>query len=311
MVITNTIISYPSHVGSERFSQELAPIRVRVSAARLSAQLQACSLYMVSRNQGLVWKADILGDLGGLEFFKNLGIYGFGEQDHNDSGVSCDDRNNPNQSMQQHRQQKRRAILTELQAIEIFAFRNESSILRMVSSASVVAKRYGINERTVRDIWTQRTWTHATCSLAANAGPMAKRTMGRPVGSKDARPRKLKRVAGTTILHDPSTASTESKCNAMVRVYATGPRSESHKPTDQEQQARALQWRSFDFLLLTEASDEAVLLGDLSISEHEREEQASIDDQLHAWAHRGPQWIISAALPLHGDSPWDCAPSVC
>ncbi len=94
--------------------------------------------------------------------------------------------------MPQHRSQKRRAILAELQAFEIFAFRFLSSMSMILSSASVVAKRYGVNERTtgIRDIWMQRTWTHATCSLAANAGPMAKRKLGRTVGSKDARARK-------------------------------------------------------------------------------------------------------------------------
>ncbi len=46
------------------------------------------------------------------------------------------------------------------------------------------------------------------------------------------------------------------------------------------------------------------------IIEDEREvEEASIDDQLHAWAHRGPLWILGAALPLDGENPWDSAPS--
>jgi hypothetical protein len=214
--------------------------------------------------------------------------------------------------MPQHRSQKRRAILTELQAIEIFAFRSASSISMILSSASVLAKRYGVHERTVRDIWMQRTWTHATCSLAANAGPMAKRKMDRPVGSKDARPRKLKCVAGTTIPYYPSTASTESvdsvHCDVIVPLHA---RPTSECRTDQTQHDSLLQVRSFDFLLPIEASDQAVFLRDRSPRLYEREQEASIDDQLHAWAHCGPQWIISAALPLHGDPPWDCAPSVC
>ncbi len=98
----------------------------------------------------------------------------------------------------------------------------------------------------------------------------------------------------------------------MVPLYASRPMSEYRERTDQAQQDSLLQVQSFDFLLLTEASDESALLGHRPTTiEHEREQEASIDDQLHAWAHRGPQWIISAALPLHGDSPWDCAPSAC
>ncbi len=216
----------------------------------------------------------------------------------------------PHRSMP--RSQKRRAILTEQQAIEIFEFRSEISMSMIVSRASVVAKRYGVNERTVRDIWKQRTWTHATCSFAECASPMATRKKGRPLGSKDVRPRKQKLVARTSISGDPSTASTDLQCDAMVSLYAPRTTSGYRERTDHAQQDRALQWRSFDFLLLTEPSDGAVLLSDQPTTiEHEREQEVSIDDQLHAWAHRGPQWIISAALPLHGDYPWDCAPSTC
>ncbi len=103
----------------------------------------------------------------------------------------------PVKAMQQQRAQKRRVILTKQQAIEIFGFRSVYSITTMVSGASFVAERYGINEKTVRDIRKQRTWTHATCTLAENEGTMAKRKIGRPVGSKDMRPRKPKLAAGT------------------------------------------------------------------------------------------------------------------
>jgi hypothetical protein len=206
--------------------------------------------------------------------------------------------------MPHHRSQKRRAILTELQAIEIFTFRYESSVSMMTSCSSVVAKRYGVDERTVRDIWKQRTWTHATRSLAECASPIAKRKMGRPVGSKDVRPRKQKLYAG-------STPSIPIKCDATRPFWEYRPRSGNHfRPTGSGQEDKPTQKRRFNLLLL-ESSDEAAFLADRSPVEHEREQEASIDDQLHAWAHRGPQWIISAALPLHGDFPWDCAPSVC
>ena len=99
----------------------------------------------------------------------------------------------------QHRQQpqKRRAILTEQQAIEIFRIGSDDSTPIVVSSAKVVARRYGINERAVRDIWNQRTWTHATWPIAQSTGPTADKKMGRPIGSKDSSPRRQKLAAAT------------------------------------------------------------------------------------------------------------------
>jgi hypothetical protein len=216
--------------------------------------------------------------------------------------------------MQQRQPQKHRAILTAIQAIEIFGLRSSSSMSMMVSSATFVAKRYGVNERTIRDIWKQRTWTHATYSLAEFAGPMTKRMMGRPVGSKDMCPRKRKLVTAVSICIDSSTPSRPLKRDATMPSSEPILRIEYYDCSTESvlaQQDSAMKSRS-DFLIL-ESSDDALFFANLSLRaiEPEREEEASIDDQLHAWAHRGPQWIISAALPLHGDSPWDCAPSVC
>jgi hypothetical protein len=123
--------------------------------------------------------------------------------------------------MPQHRSQKRRAILTELQASEKFTVRSASTMSMILSSPSVLAKRYGINERTVRDIWMQCTWTHATCSLAANAGPMAKRKMGRPVGAKNLR--------RNFISSDSSTPSIPLKCDAMRPFSKSCPGSDFHE----------------------------------------------------------------------------------
>ena len=214
--------------------------------------------------------------------------------------------------------QKHRAILTQQQAIEIFGFRSVKSITTMVSSASFVAKRYGINERTVRDIWKQRTWTHATSSLAEGAGPMVKRKVGRPVGSKDMRPRKQKLAGGTCTSSVLSTASRQLKCDSMLLCDASRLESEYHERNtgpNQNQQDRTAHRRQQLFSILhLESSNEAAVLGDPSLNEDERlerEEEASIDDQLHAWADRGAQWILTASLPLTADSPWACEPSAC
>ena len=220
------------------------------------------------------------------------------------------------QTMQHQRPRKNRAILTEQQAIEIFGFRSTISMSMMVSSASFVAKRYGVNERTIRDIWKQRTWTHATCLLAEGAGPMAKRKMGRPVGSKDTCPRKQRLAAGTSFFYDSPTQSVPSKCDSKISFDGlTRPRPEYYErqsDPDQDQQVSASRRQRCSFLLLpAESSDEQAFLRDRPRIENERQEEASIDDQLHAWADRGPQWIISASLPLLGDSLWDCEPAIC
>ncbi len=230
--------------------------------------------------------------------------------------------------MPHRRQQMPRAILTEQQAIEIFGFRSVDSIATMVSGASFVAKRYGINERTVRDIWKQRTWTHATSSLA-EAGPMAKMKMGRPVGSKDMRPRKQKLAAGNFVA---SSSSIALNSGAKMPFYSYRPNSiyqEKSTVSDQIQQDNVTQ-QLFSSLLLESSNEpdvlgdgspmleslkdeqlQAAIFGDRSPIEDEREEEASIDDQLHAWADRGAQWILTASLPLTADSPWACEPSAC
>ncbi len=51
----------------------------------------------------------------------------------------------------------------------------------------------------------------------------------------------------------------------------------------------------------SEPHNEEALFSHHSLIEDEREaEEASIDDQLFAWAHSGSRWIIDAALPLDG-----------
>ena len=89
--------------------------------------------------------------------------------------------------------QRQRAILTQQEAIEIFSFREGCSELAHYFSARAVGTRYGVNERTVRDIWRRRTWAHATSVLIdTTSTTLGIRKAGRPRGSKDARPRKTK-----------------------------------------------------------------------------------------------------------------------
>ena len=93
---------------------------------------------------------------------------------------------------------KTRAKLTEADALYIFHCKTHSL------SAAYVAKKYGVSEKAVRDIWTGRTWSKETWHLdASRSRPLKK--MGRPVGRKDAQPRKprnVRRTLDSTKLND-------------------------------------------------------------------------------------------------------------
>jgi hypothetical protein len=237
-----------------------------------------------------------------------------------------------NYLMHHRRPQKRRAILTEQQAIEIFRIGSDNS----TPSATVVARRYGINERTVRDIWNQRTWTHATWPIAQSRGSMAGKKMGRPIGSKDSSPRKQKLVAGTSISTEPAinssagtSISTEPAinssslaCNQQTPCFELRRKSGLSHDIECEDQlgsvAAVARRRLFCSLLPRNSGsepslgDEAALLGSpfaLPSNENLTQEgqQESIDDQLHAWADGCPHWINIAALPQQHHHHWQAA----
>ena len=196
-----------------------------------------------------------------------------------------------------------RAILTEQQAIDIFRIQADSSVPAIVSHATLVAKEYGINERTVRDIWKQRTWAHATCCIPQRSKTIVQTKRGRPTGSKDKRPRKQKLAtpsASTISIH-----STPLEC-------APSPYSDKLQPTpDSSHDIAGTETNQLGSVVLrpsfrlhscgSESSDDLVLLGDQSpfppLLQDEHESSASIDDQLHAWANHAPRWIADAALP--------------
>mmetsp|Transcript_29307 Transcript_29307/g.76971 ORF Transcript_29307/g.76971 Transcript_29307/m.76971 type:complete len:134 (+) Transcript_29307:145-546(+) len=56
----------------------------------------------------------------------------------------------------------RRARLTEKEVAEIFDIKNSQAGSNGTPSAAGVARIYGINEKTVRDIWKGRTWNRKT-----------------------------------------------------------------------------------------------------------------------------------------------------
>jgi hypothetical protein len=81
-----------------------------------------------------------------------------------------------------------RVVLTEAQVIRIFQVRiaNESASSNAGKKvrAFSLAMQYGVNEKTIRDVWSGRTWCRETLPFdptRKNAGPM--KVPGRPKGS--------------------------------------------------------------------------------------------------------------------------------
>lgn len=118
--------------------------------------------------------------------------------------------------------QRKRAVLTNQQAAEIFQLRLSFGILDssrqhlFTSRSAQVSKIYGVSPKAVRDIWNMRTWRHATKHLWTLQDRLREgekpstikpetsqpapndvsnqnvRSAGRPKGVKDSRPRKLR-----------------------------------------------------------------------------------------------------------------------
>ena len=86
---------------------------------------------------------------------------------------------------------KPRAGLTECQAVQIF----RSKVDLPLKSSAALAALYHVSEKTIRDIWTGRTWSRETWHLDKSRMVLLKQP-GSPKGCKDSQPRK-KRVSGS------------------------------------------------------------------------------------------------------------------
>ena len=79
---------------------------------------------------------------------------------------------------------KTRAKLSENQVLEIFQLKKGMS----THTAAQVARQFEVSEKTVRDIWTGRTWSSETWPLDTTRVLEHKR-IGRPKGRRDSKPR--------------------------------------------------------------------------------------------------------------------------
>ena len=82
---------------------------------------------------------------------------------------------------------KARAKLTQSDVLHIYHCKGSAT------SATALSKHYGVSEKAVRDIWTGRTWSKETWHLDKSQ-PFPAKKMGRPIGRKDAQPRKQRNL---------------------------------------------------------------------------------------------------------------------
>ena len=94
--------------------------------------------------------------------------------------------NNISNSCKSGKVAKPRAILTSEQAVAIFELRPSASDPKTRKTCSaVLARKYGVGEKTVRDIWCGRTWHEETQHLDPSRPARKSAPPGRPLGRKD------------------------------------------------------------------------------------------------------------------------------
>jgi hypothetical protein len=154
---------------------------------------------------------------------------------------------------------KPRARLNENQVLQIFKSKADT-----LSSAKI-AKTHRVSEKTVRDIWTGRTWSTETCHLDPSRTLQLKQT-GRPKGCRDSRPRK-RRISGKR--HSESQS-----------LLLTGSSYDSEGSSDWHRSDPSLSYNT-------------------GHSQHPTMRCGSVDDQLHDW---DAFWSSAhAADPFRGD----------
>ena len=83
---------------------------------------------------------------------------------------------------------RQRAVLTKEQVLYIFRMSLTITPDGQKPKASFVAKMFRVNEKTIRDIWTGRTWSNETSHLDSSREPKVSAKLGRPLGRKDGKP---------------------------------------------------------------------------------------------------------------------------
>ena len=78
-----------------------------------------------------------------------------------------------------------RIVLTRKTARDIFQLKATN----LHSASQGLASKYGVSSKTIRDIWNGKSWLEATYDLWSVDDRPARKTLGRPKGKKDSKPR--------------------------------------------------------------------------------------------------------------------------
>ena len=87
-----------------------------------------------------------------------------------------------------------RPVLAKEQVHQIFALKEKSyasNLHTKYANVTITSRAFGVSDKTIRDIWSGRTWCHET-GMPRKAH--LRDHVGRPKGSKDATPRQIKRT---------------------------------------------------------------------------------------------------------------------
>ena len=160
-------------------------------------------------------------------------------------------------------QSKPQARLTATEAVEIFRCKEANR------SSTAVSKIYGVNEKTIRDIWRGRTWSKETQHLDPSRVVSIKK-LGRPQGCRDSNSRKPR---------TPHIDAISKANNAFDRSITF---------EDDERETA---------LLLNSGND--WFNNTVSFDEYRKVFCPSIDEQLYEWDRKGCWFDKILEKPLH------------
>ena len=173
---------------------------------------------------------------------------------------------------------KPRARLTEDRVLEIFKLKDSSK------SASLLGALHGVSEKTVRDIWTGRTWSMETQHLDTSR-PIVIKIAGRPKGSMDSKPRKQKGQSVQNRLRQSHQSLGSNNKHSLPRSTTPCPLSVDEKYVHDNHS-------DCDFKLWTGPQGPA---SHVQASMH----RTSVDDELHEWKERS--WCSPLTDPFRRD----------
>jgi hypothetical protein len=94
-----------------------------------------------------------------------------------------------NDDRSQGKKSQIRLVLTHEQAREIFCLKSSHGCASLHAASIRLAGHYKVSSKAIRDIWKGRSWLDSTFDLWDSSDRPPRRTIGRPKGKKDSKPR--------------------------------------------------------------------------------------------------------------------------